>query len=166
MKLEIKYPKKRSKERNFNKDWDVRVLYKGEFPTIKEIENNYVTLPITEFWDQIGLTEETFETWILDKVFKLMNQDNTNPMTRPEMQEWIRKNTTHTSMSVGDVIKVDNKYYVCKDIGWKEIKDEETKETQLNYIIRDWTDTIGLDRKIGDITREEITQLVNKLLEA
>ena len=45
-----------------------------------------------------------------------------NPMSTKEMQTWIRENNvSHTSMSVGDVIELDNKVFVCASEGWKEV---------------------------------------------
>ena len=31
----------------------------------------------------------------------------------------------HTSMSVGDIVEINGKYYICRDIGWEEIFREE-----------------------------------------
>ena len=122
MEIEIKYPR-RSEVRNFENDWDVKVNYKNEFPTKADIERNYVKLPIDQsFWDAIGLSEETFKPWVLDKIFQLMNKYGTNPMSTDEMQNWIKENKgSHTSMSVGDVIIIDNNIYVCATVGWKEV---------------------------------------------
>ena len=121
MKVEIKYPK-RSRNRNFDKDWDVKVNYKAIFPTKADIDKDYVTLPIpNEFWAKVGV--DANEKWVLDKIFGMMNKYETNPMSIPEMQDWIRSNeVSHTSMSVGDIIILDNNIYVCDVQGWKEVQ--------------------------------------------
>jgi len=33
----------------------------------------------------------------------------------------------HTSMSVGDIVEIKGKYYICRDIGWEEIFREEER---------------------------------------
>jgi len=126
MKLEIviKYPK-RSSERNFDKDWDVRVNYKDEFPSKADIAKDYKELPIPKkYWSawQLNQIDEIYSEPILDEIFKLMNNYKTNPLSNKEMQTWLKENkVSHTSMSVGDVIELDNKTFVCATMGWKEV---------------------------------------------
>jgi hypothetical protein len=44
-------------------------------------------------------------------------------MGTKEHQEWIKKNgLRHTSMSVGDVAALGDRFFVVAPIGWKEIK--------------------------------------------
>ena len=33
----------------------------------------------------------------------------------------------HTSMSVGDIVEINGKYYICRDIGWQELFREEER---------------------------------------
>ena len=103
MKIRVFYPV-RNKERNFDKDWDVRVNYKDEFPTKADIAKDYKELPIPKkYWNAWNLNriDKKYCKSILDEIFKLMNNDNRNPLSTPEMQTWIRENKVrHTSMSV------------------------------------------------------------------
>lgn len=126
MEIRILYPIRRE-ERNYDKDWDVRVSYKNEFPTKANIEKDYKELPISEtFWKDSLKRLLDFDSGehLLETIFHLLNMDETNPMSTDDMQDWIRANkVSHTSMSVGDIIMLDNNIYVCADEGWKEIKE-------------------------------------------
>jgi hypothetical protein len=44
-------------------------------------------------------------------------------MSTKEMQKWIKENEiAHTSMSVADIVVLDDTIYICANLGWKEIK--------------------------------------------
>lgn len=91
----------------------MEVMYHKNFPSIKDIKKDYVELPIT-----IDVEDKTE----FGKIFSMLNRDD-NPMGTPEHQQWIRDHGVHhTSMSVGDVVQLSDCYYLCKDIGWEEIK--------------------------------------------
>jgi len=130
-KIEIKYPKRKNKE-NMHDDWMMRVSYKNKYPTREEIDADYVTLPIpNEFWLKMNMPDEEYKTAILDAIFNIMNRYDTNPMGMTSesdehgkrMQQWLRNHDIrHTSMSVGDVIILDNNIYVCDVQGWKEVQ--------------------------------------------
>lgn len=93
--------------------WYMDVMYHKKLPSLDDIKRDYVELPIT-----IDIKDETE----LGKIFYTLNCDN-NPMGAPEYQQWIRDNNVHhTSMSVGDVAQLGDRYYICKNIGWEEIK--------------------------------------------
>jgi len=134
MEIKVKYPKRVNKE-NMHDDWMMRVTYKSRFPTKEEIETDYVTLPIPDdFWFKVfgDLNPKTEEDRIavLDSIFSDMNRYEINPMAMKnetdvdgkKMQQWLKDNEIrHTSMSVGDVIILDNSIYVCDVQGWKEV---------------------------------------------
>jgi len=122
VEIKIKYPVRKA-ERNYLKDWDVRVNYKDEFPSKADIATDYKELPISnEYWKKQDLPNPIHDLAVLDTIFYLMNHDEINPMSNKEMQTWIRENkVSHTSMSVGDVIELDNKTFVCATVGWKEV---------------------------------------------
>jgi len=120
MRIRVFYPT-RNKEINYDRDWSIKVSYKEEFPTKADVLKDYKELPISDFWNTIDLDVKTFKPWLLDKIFQLMNDYKTNPLSSEEMQKWIRENKVrHTSMSVGDVIAIDDTFYVCANEGWKE----------------------------------------------
>ncbi|AKI80520.1 hypothetical protein [Niemeyer virus] len=57
---------------------------------------------------------------ILELIFEKFNNTD-NPLTSLDNQKIIRNNKLHTSMSVDDIVKIDKKYYIVDDIGFKSI---------------------------------------------
>jgi len=115
MKMEVYYWK--------NIDWLTKSSYVGEvtgcrYPTKTEFKKDYKKIPITfPFNDKLG-DEVNF-----GRVYSRLNQGN-NPLATLEMQRWIRSNLNphpHTSMSIGDVIKVGDKYWITINIGWDKL---------------------------------------------
>ncbi len=92
---------------------------KGErYPQKRDFKNDYKKLPIT-----IPYHKDKDLDWNLSNVFEILNTKN--PMSTTKHQQWIRKNlrpNPHTSMSVGDVVKVGDKYYLTLSIGWKKMR--------------------------------------------
>jgi len=122
MEVKVYYPKKNKGP--IDEHWDIKIAYHNKFPTVQDIENDYAELPIgLAYWSVIGLYNEATEV-IPDRIFGIMNHPQANPMGTPEMQQWIRDNgVTHTSMSIGDIIKIDNEYHICHREGWKVVED-------------------------------------------
>jgi hypothetical protein len=56
----------------------------------------------------------------LNSYFELFNSEK-NPLSSIEKQKYIRDNKLHTSMSVGDIININNEYWICCGIGWKKL---------------------------------------------
>lgn len=55
-----------------------------------------------------------------EKIFDALQSFNWSP--NGEAYEFIvSKNLSHTSMSVGDIIRIDGTYYLCESIGWSII---------------------------------------------
>lgn len=52
---------------------------------------------------------------VCDELFRLFNSDK-NPLLNK--QNFIRENKTHVSMSVGDIIFIDDDYYICRTMGF------------------------------------------------
>jgi hypothetical protein len=83
----------------------------------------------TEQFDQdLEMCEKTIEKesfpeedifGIFEDIFREFN----NPLVNH--QEYIRNNDTHTCMSVGDLIKLDDRLYIVASMGFLEIKDPE-----------------------------------------
>ena len=62
---------------------------------------------------------------VLERIFSLYNTDTgetKNPLLYPKEHEFVIKNKTHTSMSIGDVVQINEQFYVCEDEGWRELK--------------------------------------------
>ena len=56
----------------------------------------------------------------LDMIFSRFN-DESNPLSTKECQEKIKEKNSHTSMTVGDIIKIDNEYYIVASMGFKKL---------------------------------------------
>jgi hypothetical protein len=86
-------------------------MVKGKTPTKEEFEKDYVELPIESDKDNL---ESIFEDFNIGKSHQ--------KMSLRENQDWIRQHgLSHTSMSVGDVAKINNDFYIVKDVGWKKL---------------------------------------------
>jgi hypothetical protein len=122
MEIKVLYPK-RYEERNYLNDWDIKVGYKEQIPTKADIEKDYKELPISKkYWSAWQLDLIDSKEDILEQLFLLFNRYQTNPMSTDEMQNWIKENkVSHTSMSVGDIVILDNDIYVCANEGWKKV---------------------------------------------
>jgi len=106
-----------------DRKWMLSTHYAGEvegerYPRKSDFKKDYKKLPITIPYDKSNDINEN-----LEKVFDIMNTKN--PMETKQKQDWIRKNLQpdpHTSLSVGDVVKVGKKYYLAIGIGWKKMR--------------------------------------------
>jgi hypothetical protein len=56
----------------------------------------------------------------LDSIFSCM-QSEIYPEVVDTKPLFASKKITHTSMSIGDVIKIDTEYFVCSHFGWKKL---------------------------------------------
>ena len=106
-----------------DRKWMIDTHYTGEvkgvrYPRKSDFKKDYKKLPITIPYDKSNNIDEN-----LEKVFEIMNIRN--PMETKQKQDWIRKNlqpNPHTSLSVGDVVKVGKNYYLAIGIGWKKMR--------------------------------------------
>ena len=76
------------------------------------------------FWQKLPVTFEKSERIgdMLEETFAKLNLGG-NPMATKENQDWIRRNNvSHTSMSVGDIIKVGDRLFITKGIGFAGLK--------------------------------------------
>lgn len=81
---------------------------------IKMIEESYVE--VYSSMDEVG--DDIFI--YLEKMFEKFNNDE-NPLSGVDQQNKISYLNTHTSMSVGDVVKINDTYYVAKGTGFSKI---------------------------------------------
>ena len=64
---------------------------------------------------------------ILSRLFSIFNHDRYNPLSyyhpcqEGGHQYWVRAEGVHTSMSVGDVVQINDTYYFCDNIGWTQL---------------------------------------------
>ena len=88
---------------------------KGQMPTPETLEQTHV---------KIGTLRETNP----DKVFGMMQGENWSP--QGEARDLISKsNTGHTSMSVGDIVKVGSTYLMVDRFGFHDISKQPTGES-------------------------------------
>jgi hypothetical protein len=91
------------------------------YPNKGDLKLDYVRLPI-----RLDIKDTTEQS--LDDIYKTLNVDEINPMGEQKMQEWLKANgVKHTSMSCGDIIEVEGKYFICDEDerGWTELKELE-----------------------------------------
>ncbi|AVG46677.1 hypothetical protein [Acanthamoeba polyphaga mimivirus] len=60
----------------------------------------------------------------LDDVFKRFNNDD-NPLYEKKLQKQVKKYHTHTSISVDDIIKIDDSYFMITDFGFDVLDPEK-----------------------------------------
>ncbi|ARF12179.1 hypothetical protein Klosneuvirus_3_314 [Klosneuvirus KNV1] len=84
----------------------------------KEEFNKYYA-SIYTFQHEFQETDNVNE--FLENLFHRFNSDE-NPLATKEYQDKIEKLQAHTSMSMGDVIKINDTHYIVDGIGIKEIK--------------------------------------------
>lgn len=76
----------------------------------------WVEMPVREYVDEDNLLRS------LEGIFRRYNDSRTNPYSGEEGQRIIREKGVHTSMSVEDVVKVRDTYYMVVDIGFAVIR--------------------------------------------
>jgi hypothetical protein len=70
----------------------------------------------------------TREEW-LEQLFRSFNDYDTNPMSAkndPQKQEWLKQHQLHTSMSVGDAVRIEladgtKETWAVKGRGWEKL---------------------------------------------
>ena len=88
--------------------------YGGKPKTLREVREWYVRVYQVSWSGDISNN--------LEKIFSMLNRPN-NPLGEPLYQDLIRKKkVSHTSMSVGDMIKVGRVWYYCADEGWEKLE--------------------------------------------
>lgn len=88
-------------------------------PTKRDFKKWYKKIPISFTPKQLK------DSWLnpFDVIFQTLNLDS-NPLGTKKNQDWIRANLQpdpHTSMSIGDVIKVGKNYYIVRDAGFARL---------------------------------------------
>ena len=102
-------------------EWLVKASHAGgvegcRYPTKAEFKKDYKRIPVSFPFNNNLSLEHNF-----GKVYSKLNSGN-NPLGTPEMQNWIKTNLKprpHTSMSVGDIIELEGKYWITLMDGWE-----------------------------------------------
>jgi ribosomal protein S17 len=119
-----------------NKVKKIEVFYQKEFNPFAKYTNDISKTHTKVYENLLDVKNQ-------DEVFSTFNNDETNPLsytnktgkvciinkdtlgTGAEFQEAMKQDKLecgHTSMSVGDVVAINNTYYLCKDFGWETLK--------------------------------------------
>jgi hypothetical protein len=89
--------------------WNLQATLGKCLPTKDEIKRDYIELPIS-----INRTN-------LDSIFALLNGSR-NPLLN--IRGWVSKHQLHTSMSVGDIVRLgENDMYISTNLGWKKLEE-------------------------------------------
>ena len=104
MKVEI-YQMKLNKENHFYCYSSLSML---ERHNLKFDFSRYGLVWFGDFENDIATVPSTNIIWNLDKIFEIFN------INHP-------KNFRGHSLSVSDIVKIDNDYYFCDDFGWENI---------------------------------------------
>ena len=99
--------------------WKELIFVLGRKPSRKEFEDCYAKLPI-DFPEMKSKSKRK----MLEEIFYILNDEGKEENPLDEQQDWIMENlqpNPHTSMSVGDIIKLDDEYWICKGMGWEQL---------------------------------------------
>ena len=80
-----------------------------------KLQGNYMLVDAFSLNDEHGDNGQ-----ILHNIFEKYNDDDANPLSNK--QEFIKEHNLHTSMSVTDVIHLDNDYYMVSGSGFEKMK--------------------------------------------
>ena len=101
----------------------------NNLPDINNIEKTHVNVLSNTQWDSVFRTSTPFpdvfvnlktDKEICERLYSILNRDYEHPLGTKKKQESLKDNKVHhTSMSVGDFIKINNSFYICKSIGFE-----------------------------------------------
>ena len=87
-------------------------------PTLKDIKEHYEVVYYDETEREYPATPED-----LFRIFNDADGKVPNPLTTPEGQEKLRSlEVSHTSMSVGDIVQIDEIVSICQPDGWATVR--------------------------------------------
>lgn len=75
-----------------------------------------------EYYQQVHseICEKDYSQIALEGLFERFNSES-NPLLVEEKQEYIKKNNLHTSMSIADIIKLEDRYFIVSSCGFIDI---------------------------------------------
>ena len=89
-------------------------------PTLRDIIENYAIVYQNDTFPERYTPEGIFA------IFNGVNPEIPNPLANEKSQkEIIEQGVAHTSMSVGDMVQIDDTIYLCISTGWSIMKWEE-----------------------------------------
>lgn len=94
--------------------------------TVENLNKTHVKVPTFDSrYTCIGFDPMLDINTMLEDLFCKYNHEDKNPLGSVNGQKFVRENKTHTSMSVGDVIQVNEKYFVCEDDCWRDLEKQK-----------------------------------------
>jgi hypothetical protein len=103
-----------------NKNISEDVLYNILFGNVKNISTRDIDSTYVNVYELSNVILDNNVENYLEDLFKLFNSGD-NPLCSNEKQSLIQKSKSHTSMSVGDVVCIDENYYMVCPTGFKKI---------------------------------------------
>ncbi|AAV51045.1 hypothetical protein [Acanthamoeba castellanii mimivirus] len=100
--------------------------YQKKFDTDNEHAFIFGSKSYTKVYEYTDDTQTNYKD-ILELIFEKFNNTD-NPLKSLDNQKIIRNNKLHTSMSVDDIVKIDNNYYIVDIIGFKSINTNDINQ--------------------------------------
>lgn len=88
--------------------------------TSQIVNKYYIKMCEVDIPGDVVLDNESSLYEYLESLFALFNSED-NPLCSEDSQDYIIKNKLHTSMSIGDIIKINDKSYCASTFGFTEI---------------------------------------------
>lgn len=85
-------------------------------------EDKYIKIYEGEYSYNEKLIEDVYD--LLDGIFDTFNNDDLSPLSynvSQENQQKVKDNKTHTSMSINDIIEINDRFYIVKENGFGSI---------------------------------------------
>jgi hypothetical protein len=83
-------------------------------PSLKDINQNYAVVYHDETERDYKVTPED-----IFRIFNGADSRTQNPLANEEGQAKLKRlEVGHTSMSVGDIVQIDDTIYICQNTGW------------------------------------------------
>lgn len=117
MKAEIFYYTNEIPHPAENKYWGsiYKIIHYREEPSPFSIKVGF----FKRYWRKLPVKEDIHSINDFELIFKKYNLNN--PYSSVDGQRIIKEYKTHTSMSIGDVIKVNNTYYMVSNLGFRKL---------------------------------------------
>ena len=97
-------------------------------PTLEGLSSTHITLPdaVSNDINQEVPLVDGLQGHALEVIFHRMNNYNENPLsvghTNGGLQDWMNDNDLgHTSMSMFDVVRINDTYWLCMPSGWEKL---------------------------------------------
>lgn len=95
-------------------------MYVNPTVTMDDFDKYYMKIYETIIPSNINTEDEKSVDEYLESLYNIFNSEK-NPLSSPFYQRIIKNNKLHTSMSMGDVIKVGTNYYYGAGFGFHKI---------------------------------------------